>query len=259
MQTTLRPLPAEFTFAGFTFPRYIADLPKYSTPSESLACRTGIRWAGSDRRISIVTETLRQRRASRKHVGPYYSSPTPNSKARGIGFYARDDAGTLIMGDGGIALRVEYTDAEYSTPHGDTTFYGIVARLPKSRGFLAGWTMGPGMASSLDCKAFDSLHDAQTAADCLTESAVWEEAREQETHEQAEQLQCDIDALVDEVREKRELVQILVMARNNSKRDPTTERLCKQIKTVRTDTHNIVDRVRVLRERYADNFARVGY
>lgn len=252
----LSPLPVEFTFAGFSFPRYIADLPE---PLIDIKCYAGASiemfWLA---RMAARKATLRKRRDERAVCGPYYVSPTPNSKARGIGFYASDDAGTLTMGDGGTLLRVEYTGAEYSTSDGEATFYGIVARLPKSRGFLAGWTMGPGMASSLDTKSFDSFHDAQTAADCLTESAVWEESQHQAANEQAQELGYEIERLTDSVREYRARHSAYVIARAFST-GPTVARRAAEMRTMREDTHTLVDRIRELEQRHNDNFARRGY
>lgn len=255
MSKSLRPLPVEFTFAGFNFPRYIADLPVWQPyPVGSYGTSSlGLWMARESHRKAVYVK-----RHDRSLCGPYYVSPTPNSKSREIGFYARDDAGTLMMGDGGIALRISYTGAEYSTPEGDTTFYGIVARLPKSRGFLAGWTMGPGMASSLDCKSFDSLHDAQTAADCLTESAVWKEALYQAANELAQAWDAEIERLTDEVREYRARHSAYVIARAFST-GPTVARRAAEMKTMRENVRSLVDRVRVLEQRHNDNFSRRGY
>jgi len=60
---------------------------------------------------------------------------------------------------------------------------GLVFRLPKSRGFLAGWTMGEGMASAVECDIYETERQAAYAADSMAESAAAKEREYQETQE----------------------------------------------------------------------------
>lgn len=135
-------LPA-FTFAGFTFPRYLGALP-----------------AGS----------LRQRfanRARRGIAGDYYHAPSPNN---------RDVRGFYLQGCRAYGLRFEFCDeVQGARIRHDGWFCdddcgdvirGIVLRLPRGRGFLSGWTMGQGMASAVDYSPIhDNAIDAAYAAD----------------------------------------------------------------------------------------------
>ena len=72
----------------------------------------------------------------------------------------------------------------YSDEHGDSeTIRGLVFRLPKSRGFLAGWSMGEGMASALECDIYETEREAALAADSLAENVAEREREHQEEEE----------------------------------------------------------------------------
>lgn len=157
----------QFNFAGFSFPRPIAMLPR---------------------------TTLVQRLADfgkPKVTGSYYHAPRPNSS--GSFFYLESDFMPGLRWEwadevGGCHLRHTgwYTD-DYAC--GDT-IRGIVMRLPHGRGFLAGWSMGAGMASVVetDCVYNDDT-DAAYAADSLAEHA----ADQQREHERKERATADLD------------------------------------------------------------------
>lgn len=164
MPHKLPPLTPEFSFAGFRFPRYIVDLPE-----------NYVRW---DLQSSYLPEmfalhvenvkNILRKRLSHTPCGPYYHAPIPNRPSRmGIGFYMASSSvavGAYTMGDGCIDLRIEEAGGGYSHNDGHTSFSGIVARLPKGRGFLAGWTMGEGMLSCLDGTIYADEYDARCAA-----------------------------------------------------------------------------------------------
>ncbi len=143
-----RPLTPEFTFASFTWPRYVATLAQGPA-------------------------ALRRQRDIRKVCGGYYHAPTPNSQD-GKGFY---------LGDAGQpAPRWELTDVEYSCDEfGDQTIRGLILRLPHGR-FLAGHTMGEGMASGVASTVYTDEDEARYAAD--------EEARTVAEREREYQEQC---------------------------------------------------------------------
>jgi hypothetical protein len=61
------------------------------------------------------------------------------------------------------------------------TMVPIVARLPRSRGFLAGWTMGKGMATNFEMDIYDTAEEAAQAAHGVAEYAAAEEQRYQAT------------------------------------------------------------------------------
>lgn len=135
-------LTPEFSFAGFTFPRYIADLP-------------------------IGKAAMKRKRESRKVCGGYYHAPKPGGSG-GWGFY--DDNG----GSGSpFNLRIERTgDAFGCDPEGCQTMEAIIVRLNHGRGFLVGWTMGDNMAASIDSDIFDDEDDARRCAKSRTEDAA---------------------------------------------------------------------------------------
>ena len=163
MKTLIRPLKPEFTFAGFTFPRYIANLE-----TGSLAAR------------------LKRRKES--CCSGYYSAPRPNTN--GAGFYLRDD---MTNADSSFSLRWDWCDdiaksirheGWFADKYGDQTIRGVVFALPHSRGWLAGWSMGVQMASSIetDCVYTSSLEAAHAANDLAQRAA--EEEREYQAEEE---------------------------------------------------------------------------
>lgn len=119
---------------------------------------------------------LRDRLESRKHCGPYRWRP--NTKNNGIGFYQSSTG--LAMDSHGSALRLRLEECPSAYPRGiasydcgaDQEMIPIIARLPRSRGFLAGWTMGQGMCASLGNTIYDSEEDAHLAAHGEAESAA---------------------------------------------------------------------------------------
>jgi len=136
-----RPLTPEFTFAGFTFPRYVATL-------------------------AIGIPALRRQRELRKVCGGYFHAPRPNDN-RGRGFY---------LGDAGMPCeRWEWaSDTEwYCDEFGDQTMRGLILRLPHGR-FLAGYSMGEGMSSAVSATVYTDEDEARAAADeearCVAES-----------------------------------------------------------------------------------------
>lgn len=171
LTSPMRKLDPEFTFAGFTWPRYIATLPT-GTPRNRL-------------------EYVKAGRISRS-----YHAPTPNYKGPwGMYHDACRNAGLRWKWADDIA-RIDHR-GWYCDEYQDQTMRGIVLRLPRGRGFLAGWSMGVGMLSSIDHHIWDDERDAAHAADDAARYAAEEgiafQALEQQRrdeeeaeHEQAE-------------------------------------------------------------------------
>lgn len=132
--------PAELQFAGFSFPRHIAMLPR----------------GDHKERIRAHTQPL---------TGPYYRTPLPNCKY--ASFYLNSD----------FAPKLRWKAAEdvanighsgWFLSGGVDTVEGIVMRLPKGRGFLAGWSMGERMASGVATdRVYATEEEAGFAADDL--------------------------------------------------------------------------------------------
>jgi hypothetical protein len=157
----LRPLTPEFQFAGFTFPRYIADLPArrlWQSPA----------WTQAQR-----LECLRKRREGRKICGPYFHAPTPNGKGpRGFYLDANGNAG-----DGAPVARLAWDRTHWwaCDPEGMTKFHPLVAMLPHGR-YLTGWTMGEHMCATVGTEVYTDESDAWAAARSEAESAADAEA-----------------------------------------------------------------------------------
>jgi len=157
-----KPAP-EFQFAGFTFPKFVWDLPRGS---------------------------FKKRIAHMKHpfTGGYYHAPTPVTGSHpGRGFYLTSDGG------GKMGLRWKWADEVadadiqhrgwYCDDYHDQTIRGIVMALPHGRGWLAGWSMGVDMASGVDGTIYHSEADAAYAADSMAEYAA-EEQRDYEASQE---------------------------------------------------------------------------
>ena len=163
----MNPHTIEFEFAGFTWPRYVAALPG---PAKTPAQR------------------LKDKRCDRYYSNGsvYYHAPKPITSGPhpGKGFYL--EAGRTF------GLRSRWCDEVASHRIDHTGWYcddwqggkirGFVAKLPQSRGFLIGWSMGEGMASEIGGQVFYDEMQAAYAADSWAETIAedYREYREQE-------------------------------------------------------------------------------
>lgn len=163
-------LSPEFSFAGFTFPRYIARLS---------------------------TERASRRLELRKFAGGangYYHKPTPNN-CEGIGFYLESGSGspfnmrwTWCDEVEGVQRSIDHT-GWFCDDYQDQNIRGVVFRLPHRRGFLAGWSMGESMASSIDFHVYSDEMDAALAADSMAERA----AEDEREYQSSEDNECEGD------------------------------------------------------------------
>jgi len=153
---------ATSTFAGFDYPFTFGILPR-----------------------GLLSARLAEfkRDHGRKACGPYFRTE-PASNPIGTFFYLDSDFAP--------GLRWEWCDEVSGAQirhHGwfsdelqDQTIRGFVMRLPRGRGFIAGWSMGEGMASNLDYTVWDNEVDAARYADRMAERAA-EDQREYEARE----------------------------------------------------------------------------
>lgn len=164
LSSMVRPLETEFEFAGIAFPKWLWSLPRGS-------------------------KAKRLAEAKSPMCGPYYHAPKPGAK--GCGFYLGSGC---FVGDGSFNLRAKWCDEVsgcridhagwFCDEHGDgDKIRGLVFRLPRGRGFLAGWAMGENMCGSVDFDIYDDESSAAYAADSMAEQAA-EENREAELQEQ---------------------------------------------------------------------------
>ena len=134
---------------------------------------------------------LKKRRGKNRVCGPYYTTrklitgPHPGKSfyldsdfAPGLRWQWCDDVTSRIDHSGWFA-------DEYGV--GDNKIRGVVFRLPRSRGFLAGWSMGIGMASEIDCTIYEDEICAAYAADSMAEDAAEREREYQEQNKEEEE------------------------------------------------------------------------
>lgn len=154
---------------------------------------------------------LAKRAADRKYCGPYHW--TPSEPGTGRGFYTASKGLACAPHGSGFDLRLEDANEYIATRLSQITGYycdddgegetlkPIIARLPKNRGFLAGWTMGAGMCAALDCDIYKTPQAAAFAAHSKAEhdaeasreaDAKWrEEEAAREAEEAAAQAEDD--------------------------------------------------------------------
>ena len=141
---------------------------------------------------------LSARLEARKHAGPYHWTPTKPGTGRA--FYQAQDGLFCDPRGSTFDLRLDYATTHWSswrTPasyhcemEGDTVLTPIVARLPRGRGFLAGWTMGRGMCAELDGTIHETIEEAARMAHEEARIAA-ERQREFEEEEQARMAEED--------------------------------------------------------------------
>ena len=120
-----------------------------------------------------------------QHCGPLHLAP--RSGATMMGFYldstmpglrwAWCDEVNRSQRHAGIKHKGWYTD-EYG--EGDT-IRGLVMRLPSACGFLAGWSMGEGMASAVEYYVYAEEVSAACAADSMAQYTAEREREEATT------------------------------------------------------------------------------
>lgn len=126
---------------------------------------------------------LRRRLESRRYCGPY--TRTPTEPGQGRGFYQSSRGLEVDKHGSTFRLRLEKAGMHvasgrlrrggYSTSAGDC-FVPIIARLPRRRGFLAGWTLGEGMCGSLEPEIYNEAREAANRAyDAAMDAATREE------------------------------------------------------------------------------------
>lgn len=140
------------------------------------------------------SKPLCKRLQDRKRTGPYHWRPTPPMLGRG--FYMSSVPLTVARHGAGFRLRLEFANdylresrlsrtlSYRASSYDDDSFAPIIARLPRRRGFLAGWTMGPGMTSALEPEIHETEAEAAYAAHDAAERAA-EREREYQDEERA--------------------------------------------------------------------------
>lgn len=218
-ETSHFPLNREssFTFASFTFPKFVWTLPR-------------------------GTRAKRLERYKRPVCGPYSHAPKPNA-CGGCSFYLGSD---FMPG-----LRWSYCDKVdgariehrgwFTGEDCHQTIRGIVARLPKGRGFLAGWTMGESMASELQSTIYEDEVQAARAADRIAGTVAEKEREYQERESERQRLDDEMSEAVQELDEKRAEARGLISDIRESKLSPgLCERMKQELRAIRAAMHRAV-------------------
>ena len=139
----MRTLETQFNFAGFAWPRYLADM-------------------------AIGINAMKKKRETRNICVGYYHAPKPTAN-HGRGFYL-DDAGQpfsrWVWADEVVDSGIRHTGWFGDDFGAGDKVRGIVARISHGR-YLAGWSLGEGMASGIEPTIYDSAQDAARMADEL--------------------------------------------------------------------------------------------
>lgn len=158
-------LETEFQFASINFPKWVWNLHKGP-------------WK----------KRLERRSTSCTGWG-YFHAPKPLQRGDNSIFFYLDSDGMpdlrWMWADEVSGVRISHK-GWYCDDCCDEKTRGIVMRLPNKRGFIAGWSMGEGMASSVDYYVFDNERDAAFGADSMAEN-VADREREYQAKWRAEQ------------------------------------------------------------------------
>jgi hypothetical protein len=154
-------MKTQFHFAGFSWPRYVVNLPK-GTPCARLQAR-------KFNKAHVVTS-------------PYYHAPAPIMRGNSHSFYLGSAGMRWQYADEVEGARIKH-EGWFTDPYGaGNTIRGIVFRLPHARGFLYGWTYGDCMAATINGDVWpgDDEAGAAVAADQDAERAAESEREYQE-------------------------------------------------------------------------------
>lgn len=140
-----------FTFAGFQFPRKIPRLLRRAY------LNSGVGAIGC-KQYKLDTA--------------YSAAPKPGSK--GITFYLGSDFCPTLRWDwcDNLAASIRHTGWWTDDDGINDKIRGVVFRLPRSRGFLAGWSMGQGMICCVDYDIIDDAVEAAHRADDMARYAA---------------------------------------------------------------------------------------
>lgn len=141
-------------------------------------------WYTGTHIIHNLNRPLQKRLEARKHTGAYYMQSPTAGKDEYRSFYLDSDfMPTLRHRTADEILTLSHT-GWFCDDMQLQTIYGLVFRLPHERGFLAGWSMGEGMASTLDTTIYDDEEAAAYIADSMAENAAENEREYQQQSEE---------------------------------------------------------------------------
>ena len=139
--------------------------------------------------IHNLMRPVSARLESRKHCGPYYGNPAYAGIDNSRFFYLNSDFMPTLRWQWADSIVQLDHNGWYSDDFEDQTIRGFVMRLPKNRGFLAGWSMGENMASEIEVDIYPDQESAAYAADTMAEHA----AERQRDYEREQALELNFD------------------------------------------------------------------
>jgi hypothetical protein len=169
------------TFAGFEYPKYLGHMPKGSLAKRLDEYKKGkARGGGTYKSFTS---------------GYYQNDPSPltGGKDNGRMFYLDGDFMPNMRWEWcdkveGVGRRIDHTGWFGNDEGWGDTMRGIVFRLNRGRGFLAGWSYNAeGMLGELEYRIYETEREAAYAADQIAER-VAEKEREYQTEEDERRL-----------------------------------------------------------------------
>ncbi len=136
-------------FAGFTLPR--------------------LRGINAEKRAPLAQRLADFRRYSAMYGRPIFGPCGPYQCRQ----FASADALAFYLDDSATMPGLRYETGDSWTADGDPDpVTAVVFRLPRSRGFLAGWTLGAGMAGEMSRDIYADAADAMRAAESMAEDVA---------------------------------------------------------------------------------------
>jgi hypothetical protein len=182
------------SFAGFEYPRQFAILPK-GTPKQRLEAQRQLQ--------------AKYGKPYKRITGPYYQSePAPNTDGRMFYMGEHETLGDFMPG-----LRWKWADkcedvgrsidhtGWFCDDFQEDKIRGMVFRLNHGKGFLAGWSMGEGMISSLEYEIYKTEREAAYAADRLAEKHAEADREANEKYYQEQKAEEEAEEKLQEMKD----------------------------------------------------------
>lgn len=165
----------EMIFAGFKLPRAENGPTIYNPTLTDLPFRFE-NWKGDDKsrgNIGRVTYPNNMRTADTARTFRGWGTYLEDDRILGLRWAWCDE----IPSDWGMSHRqlIGHRGWFLDDDIQDDVSRGIVLKLPRGRGYLAGWSLGEGMITEIDCTVFEDAVDAARAADSMAENMAEKE------------------------------------------------------------------------------------
>jgi hypothetical protein len=249
-----------YQFAGLTFPRKVPFLRRNMFKAFQAGTLPGPvqrQWAHyEEQRQAGAYMGENAKPAPRKAFTlstAYYTAPRPEGAGKGGSGYLESDFALGLRwqwADKVEGVRLEHTGWYTSDDYTGETIRGVVWRLPHARGFLAGWSMGEGMATTWEPDIYPDESGAARAADSIAER-VAENERERERDYQAGAEAARLRVDIREAARKRFILRGLLL--DSDPGSPAESVLRDRIDNLTSDTEESLTRYAELRSQGAGN------